>query len=248
MVRAQGTQLKRWTQRLVALIGFLLYPAAAYGADSWNDALDAYNRHEYARAAKFFVGYCQKVPSDATAHYYLANCYLGLRKNLDAEAEYRTCSDLSPDSTVGKFSSRALASLHSVGVIMDNSKLNQGVSVVPSGSEWYKRPKPARGEYRSKWDKWDEDYVRQELNRQYSPADSTIMVPLGTSSFVRNYQPISRLFDRLPPVTPILAKEAVRPGAETAPVHGGACGTAQVVRRLSGKLMPADMRSNSQAK
>jgi hypothetical protein len=44
------------------------------------------------------------------------------------------------------------------------------------------------------------------LTRTPSLADSTALEPLGTNLFVRNYQPISRMLENTPPVTPALAR------------------------------------------
>jgi hypothetical protein len=48
--------------------------------------------------------------------------------------------------------------------------------------------------------------LTSQLTRTPTIADSTAIEPLNTGLYVRNYQPISRLLDKLPPVTPQIAK------------------------------------------
>jgi hypothetical protein len=59
--------------------------------------------------------------------------------------------------------------------------------------------------------------LRSQLMRTPSLADSTAIEPLGTNLFVRNYQPISRLLENIPPVHPARAyTESVHPQSANA--------------------------------
>lgn len=243
---------------LFAVIELLLESAPAFSQEEKQHAIEAYNHHQYQSAANILAAYCRKEPADASAHYYLANAYLALHKNIDARTEYKTCLRLSPYSPYGFYSEQAVASLKRVGCIDDDYTLSQNErdNTVPRMGEWYKQPESS---YRSKWDKWDEPYVRRELNRQFNPADSTIMVPFGTNRFVRNYQPTSRLFDHEPPIAPVLAHEDIMRDPKGDTQHGESAAAAHSSKQkahadidksrtktqLSGKLMPNSTVLNS---
>jgi tetratricopeptide (TPR) repeat protein len=70
-----------------------------------------YQNGNYEKAGQCLQAQVKQHPKDAVAHYILGNVFVALKRNADAEKEYKTASSLDPKGSVGQYSTVALTNL-----------------------------------------------------------------------------------------------------------------------------------------
>ncbi len=103
------------TVALLALLGPVVLDSGALAApdQSLRQAIEAYNKADYQRCTTLLEGACADgLSRDATAHYYLANSLIKLKRGREARAHYEITAALAPNTALANYANSGLASLN----------------------------------------------------------------------------------------------------------------------------------------
>lgn len=89
--------------------------AAPVSGDPLRDGIDLYKAQHYDEAIKVFDAAIGENPQSAPAYYYLANCYLALRKYDLADQGYAQCLKLKPPKDIEAFATKMRTKLSAQG-------------------------------------------------------------------------------------------------------------------------------------
>lgn len=96
----------------------------ALSADYLDSRISLYQTHQYRLAKKSLLAAIGMHPTDARAHYYLANTLVKLNDHRLAQEHFQMASILDPDGTYGKFATQALDGYrHASRAIPTNDKV-----------------------------------------------------------------------------------------------------------------------------
>jgi tetratricopeptide (TPR) repeat protein len=88
---------------LAMALGGSVFAASPILGDLLNDGVELYKRHKYDDAVKLFEECISENPTDAAAHYYLANCYLAQGKYDEARRSYEICLKCKPNAKIASY-------------------------------------------------------------------------------------------------------------------------------------------------
>lgn len=90
---------------LVVTASFVV-PCFAAKTDALQEAIELYQKKDYTGAAQILQRRIDRDPEDATAHYYLANCQIGLGDLNGADSSYREALANNPSSYIAWYATR----------------------------------------------------------------------------------------------------------------------------------------------
>jgi tetratricopeptide (TPR) repeat protein len=88
---------------LAMALGGSVFAAPPVLGDLLNDGVELYKRHKYDDGVKLFEECISENPTDAAAHYYLANCYLAQGKYDEARRSYEICLKCKPNAKIASY-------------------------------------------------------------------------------------------------------------------------------------------------
>jgi tetratricopeptide (TPR) repeat protein len=103
----------RKTKSLILLLLCVCPQGSALASDYLQQGKRYYAAGQLDKAGRYFQAEVASEPNSATAHYFLGNVFVGLKRLPEAIKEYRAASELDRNGQVGQYSRQALATLES---------------------------------------------------------------------------------------------------------------------------------------